>query len=74
MARQAKVYRSWPTELVLSAACAAQRENGEYLKTPEHQAFDGKVSKFSNRTLIQAFLDEQDKITDADREIGRAHV
>ena len=69
MARQAKVYRSWPTELVLAAACAAQRENNDYLKTPEHQE-DGKVSKFSNRTLTQAFLDEQDKITDADRDMA----
>jgi hypothetical protein len=70
MARQPKVRKEFPTLLMLSAACAAQRVNKAYLKHGEVTFGDTQPQKPSNRELVYQFLDNQDTITDADRELA----
>ena len=71
MARKPKVRRQYDTLLVLSAACAAQRVNGSYIKfaTVEVPSINGTVNvhKRTNRELTVEYLDAQENITDADR-------
>lgn len=52
-------------DLVWSAAFAAYRINGDYLKTPEKNA-EGKIVKPMNRELVQLALYDASMITDAD--------
>jgi hypothetical protein len=70
MARQPKVRREFDTLLLLSAACAAQRINKAYLKFAGGNGLEGETNKPSNRELVYQFLDNQDTITDADRELA----
>ena len=58
-------------DLVWSAAFAAYRINGGYLKTPEKNS-EGKIVKPMNRELVQLALYDTTMITDADRELARA--
>ena len=59
-------------DLVWSAAFAAYRINGDYLKTPEKNA-EGKIVKPMNRELVQLALYDESMITDADRlQAGKA--
>ena len=71
MARKPKVRRQYDTLLVLSAACAAQRVNGSYIKfaTVEVPSINGTINvhKRTNRELTVEYLDAQENITDADR-------
>lgn len=53
-------------DLVWSAAFAAYRINGGYLKTPEKNA-EGKIVKPMNRELVQLALYDESMITDYDR-------
>jgi len=55
---------------MLSAACAAQRINKAYLKHGEVTFGDTQPQRPSNRELVYQFLDNQDTITDADRELA----
>lgn len=68
MARAPKVRKEFDTLLLLSAACAAQRLNKEYLKFEKEPGTSDY--KPSNRELVYQFLDNQDTITDADRELA----
>ena len=71
MPRVAKVRKEYDTMLVLSAACAAQRVNGSYIKfaTVEVPSINGTINvhKRTNRELTVEYLDAQENITDADR-------
>ena len=71
MARKPKVRHQYDTLLVLSAACAAQRVNGSYIKfaTVEVPSINGTINvhKRTNRELTVEYLDAQENITDADR-------
>jgi len=70
MARQPKVRREFDTLLLLSAACAAQRINKAYLKYAGGSGTETEINKPSNRELVYQFLDNQDTITEADRELA----
>jgi hypothetical protein len=54
---------------VWSAACAAYRINGGYLKEPE--MIGDQVIRPTNRDLVRRALDQDGLITDADRELAR---
>jgi hypothetical protein len=56
-------------DLVWSAACAAYRINGGYLKEPE--TVGDQVIRPTNRDLVRRALDQDGLITDADRELAR---
>jgi hypothetical protein len=56
-------------DLVWSAACAAYRINGGYLKEPE--TVGDQVIRPTNRDLVRRALDQDSLITDADRELAR---
>lgn len=53
-------------DLAWSAAFAAFRINGDYLKTPEKNS-EGKIVKPMNRELVQLALYDASMITDSDR-------
>jgi hypothetical protein len=57
-------------DLVWSAAFAAYRINGGYLKTPEKNE-EGKIVKPINRELVQLAFYDQSMITDYDRKQAR---
>jgi hypothetical protein len=65
MAKAKKVSRIFDTMDVVSAACAAHRVNGQYIKVP-YQLGD-EVKRQTNRELVYQFLEDQSFITDADR-------
>lgn len=75
MPRQSKVRKQYDTLLVLSAACAAQRVNGAYIKfaTVEVPSINGTVNvhKRTNRELTVEYLEAQENITDADRTMAQ---
>ena len=56
-------------DLVWSAACAAYRINGGYLKEPE--TVGDQVIRPTNRDLVRRALDQDSLITDADRELAK---
>jgi hypothetical protein len=58
-----------PADLVWSAACAAYRINGSYLKEPE--MIGDQVVRPTNRDLVRRAVDNPELITDADRELAR---
>jgi hypothetical protein len=66
MPRAAKVRKQYDTMLVLSAACAAYRINGSYIKEP-YQLGDEKPRK-TNRELVYSFLEDSSNIQDCDRQ------
>jgi ABC-type taurine transport system substrate-binding protein len=57
-------------DLVWSAACAAYRINGGYLKEPE--TVGDQVVRSTNRDLVRRALDNPELITDADRELAKS--
>ena len=65
MARYQKPVLNFNADDVWSAACAAQRINGSYVKVVE-----GDNTGETNREIIQNFLANTDLITEADREQG----
>jgi hypothetical protein len=56
-------------DLVWSAACAAYRINGGYLKEPE--TIGDQVIRHTNRAVARQALDNPALITDADRELAQ---
>lgn len=74
MPRKSKVRKEYDTMLVLSAACAAQRVNGSYIKfaTVQVPSINGTVNvhKRTNRELTVEYLELQENITDADRDMA----
>jgi hypothetical protein len=56
-------------DLVWSAACAAYRINGGYLKEPE--MIGDQVVRPTNRDLVRRALDQDSLITDADRDMAK---
>ena len=55
---------------VWSAACAAQRINGSYIKLSVISESDPATTKLSNRMLVEQLLADLSGITDEDREQG----
>jgi hypothetical protein len=55
-------------DLVWSAACAAYRINGGYIKEPE--TIGDQVIRSTNREIVRRALDNPELITDADRELA----
>ena len=55
---------------VWSAACAAQRINGSYIKLSVISESDPATTKLSNRMLVEKLLADLSGITDEDREQG----
>ena len=76
MLRKQKVRREFDTMLVLSAACAAQRVNGnKYIKYDiEKNEFindDGTVVEYvTNRELTETYIEQPEHITDVDRDMA----
>jgi response regulator RpfG family c-di-GMP phosphodiesterase len=56
-------------DIIWSAACAAYRINGGYLKEPE--TIGDQVVRPTNRDLVRRAVDNLELITDADRELAR---
>jgi hypothetical protein len=56
-------------DLVWSAACAAYRINGGYLKEPE--TVGDQVIRATNRTIVRQAVENPTLITDADREMAQ---
>jgi hypothetical protein len=56
-------------DLVWSAACAAYRINGGYLKDPE--MIGDQVVRPTNRDLVRRAVDNPELITDADRDMAK---
>jgi len=55
---------------VWSAACAAQRINGSYIKLSVISESDPATTKLSNRMIVEKLLADLSSITDEDREQG----
>jgi hypothetical protein len=70
MARTQKLTLNFNANDVWSAASAAQRINGSYVKLCVISEADPATTKLSNRMLIQQLLVDQSGITDQDREQG----
>jgi hypothetical protein len=70
MARTQKLTLNFNANDVWSAASAAQRINGSYVKLCVISEADPATTKLSNRMLIQQLLVDQSGITDVDREQG----
>lgn len=78
MARYTRIQNpSYDAHTVFAAACAAQRINGEYLKTDElakdengYPVFPAVVHRTANRTLVRQILagTSETEVTDTDRE------
>ena len=56
---------------VWSAACAAQRINGSYIKLSVISESDPATTKLSNRMIVEQLLADLSGITDKDREQGK---
>jgi hypothetical protein len=76
MPRKSKVRKEYDTMLVLSAACAAQRVNGnKYIKYDLAEGVfvndKGEVVKYTtNRDLVETYIEDQSYITDIDRDMA----
>jgi hypothetical protein len=76
MPRKSKVRKEYDTMLVLSAACAAQRVNGnKYIKYDlEENVFvndKGEVVKYTtNRQLVETYIEQPEHIMDIDRDMA----
>jgi len=65
-----KVTVNYNADDVWSAACAAQRINGSYIKLSVISESDPATTKLSNRMLVEKLLADLSNITDEDREQG----
>jgi hypothetical protein len=65
-----KVVVNYNADDVWSAACAAQRINGSYIKLSVVSESDPATTKLSNRILVEQLLADLSSITDEDREQG----
>jgi hypothetical protein len=65
-----KVSVQHDADTVWSAACAAQRINGSYIKLSMISESDPDLTKLSNRMIVERLLVDQSGITDEDREQG----
>ena len=65
-----KVTVNYNADDVWSAACAAQRINGSYIKLSVISESDPATTKLSNRMLVEKLLADLSGITDEDREQG----
>lgn len=76
MPRQSKVRKQYDTMLVLSAACAAQRVNGnKYIKYKLDEGIfvndKGEVVKYTtNRQLVETYIEQPEHIMDIDRDMA----
>ena len=68
--RTQKVVVNYNADNVWSAACAAQRINGSYIKLSVVSESDPATTKLSNRMLVEQLLADLSGITDEDREQG----
>ena len=66
-----KVTVNYNADDVWSAACAAQRINGSYVKFSMLSESDTTMNKLSNRQIIESLLVDTFNITDEDREQGK---
>jgi hypothetical protein len=69
--RTQKVTVNYNADDVWSAACAAQRINGSYIKLSVVSESDPATTKLSNRMIVEQLLADQSGITDEDREQGK---
>jgi hypothetical protein len=69
--RTQKVTVNYNADDVWSAACAAQRINGSYIKFTMISESDPAVTKLSNRMIVEQLLADTFIITDQDREQGK---
>jgi hypothetical protein len=69
--RTQKVTVNYNADDVWSAACAAQRINGSYVKFSMLSESDTQANKLSNRQIIESLLVDTFNITDEDREQGK---
>jgi hypothetical protein len=76
MPRKSKVRKEYDTMLVLSAACAAQRVNGnKYIKYNLDEGIfvndKGEVVKYTtNRQLVETYIEQPEHIMDIDRDMA----
>jgi hypothetical protein len=68
--RTQKVTVNYNADDVWSAACAAQRINGSYIKLSIISESDPATTKLSNRMVVEQLLADLSGITDEDREQG----
>ena len=68
--RTQKVTVNYNADDVWSAACAAQRINGSYIKLSVISESDPATTKLSNRMIVEQLLADLSSITDEDREQG----
>lgn len=68
--RTQKVTVNYNADDVWSAACAAQRINGSYIKLSIISESDPATTKLSNRMVVEQLLADLSGITDEDREYG----
>ena len=66
-----KVLVQHDADNVWSAACAAQRINGSYIKLSVISESDPATTKLSNRMIVEQLLADLSGITDKDREQGK---
>ena len=66
-----KVTVNYNADDVWSAACAAQRINGSYIKLSVVSESDPATTKLSNRMIVEQLLADTFNITDEDREQGK---
>jgi hypothetical protein len=71
MANYKKPVLNFNADDVWSAACAAQRINGSYVKLSMLSESDKELNKLSNRQLVESLLVDTFLITDEDREQGK---
>ena len=69
--RTQKVTVNYNADDVWSAACAAQRINGSYIKFTMISESDPAETKLSNRMIVEQLLADTFIITDQDREQGK---
>ena len=69
--RTQKVTVNYNADDVWSAACAAQRINGSYIKLSVVSESDPATTKLSNRMIVEQLLADTFIITDEDREQGK---
>jgi catabolite regulation protein CreA len=71
MARYQKPVLNFNADDVWSAACAAQRINGSYVKLSVLTEEDKTSNKLSNRQIVESLLVDTFNITDEDHEQGK---
>lgn len=71
MASYKKLVLNFDADDVWSAACAAQRINGSYIKLCMISESDPATTKLSNRMIVEQLLADPFTITDEDREQGK---